>query len=368
MTISPEPAPAGRRRPGRRVAGLLALFTALALLAVACGDDGGERGAANPDEVVLLTHGSFAISDELVEAFESETGFALRVLSTGDAVSALNQAILTIDNPQGDVLFGVDELTLSRAFEAGLFEPYEAEGLDRVPAALLVDDEHRVTPMDHGAVCVNYDRAWFDDAEVPEPASLDDLADPAYEGLLVVQNPAESTPGLAFLVATIAEYGEDGWQDYWRRLLDNDVLVTSGWEEAYYGYFSGPSSEGDRPLVVSYGTSPPYEVDDRGPLPDEAPTGVIESTCVRQVEFAGVLTNAPNPEGARRLVDFLLSDAFQVEIPDAMYVFPVVDTVELPELFERYAVVPAETYQLDSATFEAGRDRWLREWTDLVLR
>lgn len=363
-----RPHPPSRPSPPTRRWRLLALVVALTTLAVACGDDDGSADGDAPGEVVLLTHGSFAISDELVDRFETDTGLTLRVLSTGDAVAALNQAILTVDNPQGDVFFGVDDVTLSRAFDAELFEPYEADGLDRVPSELLLDPEHRVTPIDHGAVCVNYDAEWFATRDLPVPTSLDDLADPAYSGLLVVQNPAESTPGLSFMIATIAEFGEDGWLDYWRRLRDNDVVVTSGWDEAYHSWFSGPSSEGDRPLVVSYGTSPPFEVDDSGPLPEEAPTGVVESTCIRQIEFAGVLSNAPNPDGARQLVDFLLSDAFQSEIADSMYVFPVVDTVELPELFARYAVVPTETYQLDSATIDAERDRWIREWTDAVLR
>ena len=354
MTTKPNP------NLRRFAVGVLLALTAL--LAAACSDD------ADPSEVVLVSHDSFQISDDLVAAFEARTGLTLRILRGGDAVEALNQAILTVDNPQGDVFFGVDDATLSRALAAGLFVPYEAAGLDRVPEELRLDPEHRVTPIDHGAVCVNYDAEWFDAEGLAVPSSLEDLADPAYRGLLVVQNPASSTPGLNFLTATIAEYGEDGWLDYWERLRDNDVVVTSGWTDAYYSRFSGPSSEGDRPLVVSYGTSPPFEVDDSGPLPENGPTGVIESTCTRQVEFAGVLSNADNPTGAQQLIDFLLSDEFQVEIPLSMYVFPAVSTVEMPELFQRYSVIPSDPYQLDSATIEAERERWIREWTDLVLR
>jgi thiamine transport system substrate-binding protein len=341
---------------------LVPLVLALGLALAACTSEQG------PDEVILVSHDSFQISDELIEAFEAETGLTLTIRRGGDAVEALNQAILTVDNPQGDVFFGVDDATLSRALAAELFEAYEASGLDRVPAELRIDPDHRVTPIDHGSVCVNYDAEWFETEGIPAPDSLDDLADPGYRGLLVVQNPASSTPGLNFVMATIAEYGEDGWLDYWQRLRDNDVVVTSGWTEAYYGRFSGPSSEGDRPLVTSYGTSPPFEVDDSGPLPDSAPTGVIEATCIRQIEFAGILSNAANPEGAERLIDFLLSDAFQAEIPLSMYVFPAVDTVELPEIFVRYATVPTDPYHLDSDLIEAERERWIREWTDAVLR
>lgn len=338
------------------------LVAVLAFAASACSSDD------DPGEVVLISHDSFQISDELVAAFEDETGLTLTVRQGADAVEALNQAILTVDDPQGDVFFGVDDATLSRAFEAELFEPHEAEGLDRVPAELRLDPENRVTPIDHGAVCVNYDAEWFEEQELAVPETLEDLADPAYEDLLVVQNPASSTPGLNFVTATIAEYGEDGWLDYWERLRDNGVEVTAGWTDAYYTRFSGPSSEGDRPLVVSYGSSPPFEVDDSGPLPEQAPTGVIEGTCIRQIEFAGVLANAANPEGAGELIDFLLSDEFQETIPLSMYVFPAVESIELPEIYQRYAVIPDDPYELDSDTIESERERWIDEWTDVVVR
>lgn len=356
---------------------LLALLLALAVVAGACGNDD-DSAATDPTdptnadhaggEVILISHDSFAISDELVTAFEESSGYTLTLRPGGDAVEALNQAILTVDNPQGDVFFGVDDATLSRAFAADLFVAHEADGLDRVPDDLRLDPEYRVTPIDHGPVCVNYDAEWFDSEGLEAPTSLADLADPAYADLLVVQNPASSSPGLNFVMATIAEYGEDGWIDYWEQLADNGVEVTSGWSEAYYSWFSGPSSDGDRPLVVSYGTSPPFEVTDSDELPDEGPTGVIEDTCIRQIEFAGVLANAANPDGARALIDFLLSDEFQEEIPMSMYVFPAVDTVELPEIFTRFAVNPADPHHLDPDLIEDERENWIREWTDVVLR
>lgn len=365
-----------RTTPDRRVwSRLAALLCGLAVLAAACGNDDATDDTDPSDgedqaggEVVLLSHDSFQISDDLVASFEERTGYTLTLRPSGDAVEALNQAILTVDNPQGDVFFGVDDATLSRAFANELFVPHEADGLDRVPEAFRLDPEHRVTPIDHGPVCVNYDAEWFAAEGLDVPSGLADLVDPAYEGLLVVQNPASSSPGLNFLMATIAEFGDDGWVDYWRALRGNGVEVTSGWTEAYYSWFSGPSSEGDRPLVVSYGTSPPFEVPDSDDLPEEGPTGVIDSTCIRQVEFAGVLANAANPDGARALIDFLLTDEFQTEIPMSMYVFPAVDTVELPDIFVRYAVSPDEQYHLDPDRIEENREAWIGEWTDVVLR
>jgi thiamine transport system substrate-binding protein len=350
-----------RPRPGRPVVGLV-LLVAIAVLAGACGDDGG------PDEVVLVTHDSFVLTEELVEAFEAESGYALRVLQGGDAVEAVNRAVLTAGSPQGDVLFGVDESTLSRALEAELFEPYRSPALDRVDPAFVLDPEHRVTPVDHGAVCVNVDLEWFAAAGLDPPEDLTGLVDPAYADLLVVQNPASSSPGLAFLLASIAEFGEDGWLDWWAQLRANGVTVTSGWTDAYFARFTAGGGDGDRPLVVSYGSSPPAGVLGLDPLPDVAPTGVIESTCYRQVEMAGVLRGAANPDGARALVDFLLDARVQASVPLSMFVFPVVTAVPLPEEFARFAVVPRSPYSLPPETVAAGRDGWIGAWTDTVIR
>jgi len=331
--------------------------------AAGCGDDG------TPTEVVLVTHDSFAVSDEVKTAFERESGFTLRVLQSGDASEMLTKALLTAGNPQGDVLFGVDDNLLSRALDGDLFSTYESPALDTVDPRYLLDDEHRVTPIDHGEVCLNYDRAWFAEHGIAPPDSLDDLASPRYRGLLVVESPATSSPGLAFLLATIAHYGGDGWQGYWRRLRANDVLVVDGWEEAYTARFSGAAgSKGNRPLVVSYASSPPAEVYYRSPRPTEAPTAVVESSCYRQVELAGVLRGARNERGARELIDFLLSKRFQEDIPLSMFVFPVNREARLPPVFERFAVVPADPLEVPPGEVEAKRDDWIDEWTRIVLR
>ena len=205
------------------------------------------------------------------------------------------------------------------------------------------------TPVDFGDVCVNDDLAWFAEHDLAPPADLEALADPAYRDLLVVENPAASSPGLAFLLATIARYGDDGWADYWSRLTANGVEVVDGWTEAYYDRFSG-AGDGDRPLVVSYGTSPPAEVLFADPPIDAPTTGVIADTCFRQVEYAGVLRGTDAPDAAHRLVDFLLTPAFQSEIALNLFVYPANDTVSLPAAFTDFAVVPDHPATLDPAT------------------
>ncbi len=330
---------------------------------------GGSGDSVRNDEVVLVTHDSFAIPKQVKAQFERESGLKLRILQGGDAGETVNRALLTKGNPQGDVLFGIDNNLLSRGLDEGLFEPYEATDLALVEAGYRLDPTHHVTPIDHGDVCLNIDRTWFASRGIAPPSSLADLTGSRYRKLLVVENPATSTPGLAFMLATIARFGESGWQDYWRRLRANDVLVVDGWEEAYTARFSGAGgSNGTRPIVVSYATSPAAEVIFAARPPTTAPTAAVTSTCFRQIELAGVLTGAKNVDGAHALIDFMLSERFQAAMPESMFVLPVRTGTPLPAAFRRYAVSPARPLELPAAEIGRNRDRWIDEWTRAVLR
>lgn len=213
--------------------------------------------------LTIVTHDSFAYSDAVMEQFQQESGITVEVLRSGDAGAMLNQSILSRENPLGDVMFGVDNTFLGRALENDLFVPYESPNLEGVSEDLILDPEHRVTPIDYGDVCLNYDVAYFEENDLEIPDSLEALTQPEYSGLLVVENPATSSPGLAFLLASVAQFGTEGdytYLDYWADLVANDVLVLDGWEAAYYGAFSLYAEDDPRPLVVSYASSPPAEV------------------------------------------------------------------------------------------------------------
>jgi thiamine transport system substrate-binding protein len=342
----------------RHLRHLLALTATAALLA-------GCSGAAE-GPLRLLTHDSFDVSTAVLEAFTAETGIEVEIIPIGDTGSALNRVILTSDDPEGDLLFGVDSTFLTRALAADLFLPHRAAGLEFVDPALVPTDD-RVTPIDFGDVCVNYDRAWFDAAGLDVPPDLAALAEPAYAGLLAVQNPATSSPGLAFLLATIERFGEDGAFAFWERLRAGDVLVTEGWSEAYYGAFTH-ASDGDRPLVVSYASSPPAEVLFATEPTDTAPTGVILDTCFRQIEYVGILASTDRADDARRLVDFMLSPAFQADVPLTMFVFPVRSDVALPDVFAKHAVLPERPITMAPARIDAGREAWIVRFAATVLR
>lgn len=326
------------------------------------------------ETVVVVTHDSFAISEEVLVQFEEETGIAVEILRSGDAGQMVNQSILSKNNPLGDVLFGVDNTFLSRALNAGIFVPYESPALEFIAEELLLDAEYRVTPIDIGDVCLNYDVAYFEDNALALPESLADLIEPDYADLLVVENPATSSPGLAFLLATIAEFGTEGdytFLEYWDALRENGVLVVDGWTEAYYGEFSAPGRDtGTRPLVVSYASSPPAEVYFSDPVPEEAVTGAIvaDNMCFRQIEFAGVLDGANNVDGAQQFIDFMLSKTFQEDMPLNMFVFPVIEDAELPEVFAEFALIPDNPATVDYELIDENREEWIQSWTEVMLR
>ncbi|NED22722.1 thiamine ABC transporter substrate-binding protein [Streptomyces sp. SID9913] len=351
----------------------LGLVTLSACSSDGGGGDGGASGSGGSKTVTLVSHNSWAASKDVIAAFEKESGYKVKVLKDGDAGSAVNKAILTKDNPQGDVFFGVDNTLLSRALDNGLFQSYKVKDHDLVLPEFRVDEgKHRVTPVDTGDVCVNYDKAWFEKKGVTPPETLDDLVEPQYKDLLVVENASTSSPGLGFLLGTAAKYGDDGWEGYWKKLKANGVKVVDGWEQAYNEEFSGSAggkeAKADRPLVVSYASSPPAEVIYADPKPDTAPTGVAEGTCFRQVEYAGLLSNAANPEGGKALLDFLVSKEFQDDMPLNMFVHPVREDAELPKEFAQYGPRAKNPQTLDPAKIAENRDQWVKSWTSLVLK
>jgi thiamine transport system substrate-binding protein len=353
------------------VAGLVAVTVGAAVL-TGCGGTASqpsEQSASQSVTVRLLTHDSFALSDELFTQFTAATGITVEVIAVGDAGALVNSAVLAAGNPEGDVLFGVDTTFLSRAVSAGVFEEYVSAEAGALRPELVdlaaTAGAGSVTPIDDGDVCINVDDTWFAERGVEPPDSLADLVDPRYRDLLVVQNPATSSPGLAFLLATIAMYGDD-WPEFWSELRDNGVLVVDGWTESYVGAFTG-GGEGDRPIVVSYSTSPPAEiVYAASPAPTRPSTSVLLDGCYRQVEFAGVLRGTQQPAAARAVIDWLISPEVQADIPLSMFVFPARADTALPQVFTDFVTRPNRPLELDSATIEANRATWIEQWTALM--
>jgi thiamine transport system substrate-binding protein len=324
------------------------LATSFVLVVTACSSQSSNPSTdATPSEVILLAYDAFTPKDGIFDAFTAVTGAKVKVITSGDTGTLISKAILTAGNPEGDVLWGLDNTLLSRAQKAELLTSYE--------------------PVDYGDICVNYDKQWFASRNIAPPTSLEDLALPTYKKLLTVQDPVASSPGLGFLLGTIAHFGVDKWQDYWKSLKANGVHVSPDWTTAYTIDFSGSSGKGKYPLVVSYGSSPPAEVLYAEKPIDTPPTAVIESTCFRQTEYIGALRGTRNPNNAKLLISYLLDVPFQESMPLSLFVFPVNKNATLPDLFTKFAVTPKNPLTLDPADIEKNRDTWLNSWRNIIL-
>lgn len=327
--------------------------------------------AAGGQKLVVMTHDSFSVSDDVLKEFEQQAGVTVEVLKSGDAGAELNKAILSKNSPLADVLYGVDNTFLSRALKAGIFEPYAAPALKDIPATFKLDPSNNLLPIDYGYVNINYDKDYLAKHNLMAPQMLEDLTKPDWKGKLVVENPATSSTGLAFMLATIGHFGTSGgytWLDYWKDLRANDVLVTEGWEQAYNTQFSGSSGKGPRPLVVSYATSPAAEVYFSEGKLKEPPTGNVLAGSFLQVEFAGILKGTRQRQLAQQFIDFMLSKRFQEDIPLQMFVYPTLPGAALPDVFQQFAQTPKEPVSLPPDQIDQNREQWIDAWTKAVLR
>lgn len=346
---------------------LVAVSICSMLVASACASttepDAGASASADTSarSVTVVTHDSFAIPEDVVTAFERESGIDVSFVGLGDAGSLVNKVILTKDAPLGDVVFGIDNTFASRALDAGVL----AEFAPQSPAAgnaeaYAIDETDRLTAIDVSDVCLNIDLAYFDEHDLAAPTTFDDLLRPEYSGLLSIANPATSSPGLALLLATISAKG-DAWPDYWEALKENGLRVTTSWSDTYYSDFSAPNYGGDYPIVLSYASSPPFEV-----VEGEPTTAALLDTCFRQVEYAGILEGTSDAQAAGEVIDWMLSDSFQREIPTSMYVYPVSSAVEVPADWAQLAPLAPQPWSLSPQEIAEHRDEWIGTWTGIV--
>jgi thiamine transport system substrate-binding protein len=323
-----------------------------------------------PRTITILTHDSFSVSKHVIEAFEQDHQATVRLMKAETAGATLDRALaFHRRSPAADIVFGLDNTMMGRALESGIFESYASPLLNQIPKEFKLDPENRLLPVDYGDVCLNYDKKWFARRGLAPPGSLEDLTRPMYEGLTVVENPETSSPGLAFLLATVAHFGEDHFLEFWADLRDNQVLVVDGWKQAYLGHFSA-ASQGSRPIVISYASSPAAEVFYSEQQIYEAPSAAITDPGMsfRQVEFVGILKGSRNKELARRWVDYMLDIPFQKDIPLQMFVFPVNPKAPLPDLFTRYARVARKPIQMPVERIKENRRKWVEAWSEVVLK
>ncbi|WP_309572815.1 thiamine ABC transporter substrate-binding protein [Deinococcus sp.] len=320
--------------------------------------------------LTVATHDSFDVDKKLIAAFEKANNVRVRFVKGGDAGDLMNRLILTRRAPIADVVYGLDNSLLARAKAADLLTPYASANLKNVPAAYRLDEAGTLNTVDYGYVALNFDRAYFQKAGLALPKTLDDLKTPTYATLTVVESPATSSPGLAFLLATVNHYGEAGAWMWWKTARANGMKVARGWSDAYYKDFT--RGGGKYPIVLSYASSPAAEVyftDGYDPkkMPAQAPTGnlLLPGSTWLQLEGVGVLKGTKQPALARRFVDFMLSTPVQADFPTRMWVYPAVSGVTLDPVYQ-FAQVP--DIQPAKDIVPANPQRLVDAWVTNVLR
>ena len=320
---------------------------------------------ATAQELRVITHSSFSLPKPMLAQFEAQAGVKLSIIKAGDAGEMLNKLILTKAQPIADVVFGLDNALIAKAQAAGVIEPYAGAAQQRAVAGATLATG--VVSVDYGFVTLNYDRAAFAKSGLALPKTLEELTLPQYRDLLVVQNPATSSPGQAFLLATVAGMGEAAAFDWWARMRTNGVKVVKGWTEAYYTEFS--RNGGTRPLVVSYATSPAAEVFYSKEKITEPPTGnlFLKGGVFRQVEGVALVKGGGQREAAVKFIEFMRSPAAQEALQTTMWMFPAEPGVTRPEVM-RHASEPASfDNPSPEAIAEKGAD-WVSRWTRVVLK
>ncbi len=315
----------------------------------------------------VLTHGSFDLPKEQLAQFEKDAGVQLQIVKAGDAGEMTNKLILTKARPIADVVYGIDNTLLPRALAAGVIEPYTGPAAQRLSAATL---DAGVVPVDYGYVTLNIDKAWFAKSGLALPTRLEDLTQPAYAKLLVVQNPATSSPGMAFLLATIGGLGEEAAFQWWAAMRANGVKVAKGWTEAYYTDFT--RNGGTRPIVVSYASSPAAEVFYSKEKITESPTAnlFLKGGVFRQVEGVALVKGGRPAarEAAGRFIEFMRSAPVQQSLQTTMWMLPAEVGASRADVIKRHAVDPSSYDNPPSAEVAKNAKAWLQRWTKTVLK
>ncbi len=313
-------------------------------------------------ELRVAVHNSFSIPKPLLTSFEQKNQVKLSLIKMGDSGEILNKLILTKAKPIADVVYGLDNASVHKAHEAGILAAVQPK-----PTTPAWADVPYAISVNYAYVTLNYDKAWFKKSGLPLPKSLNDLASPTYKNLLVMPNPATSSPGMAFLMANIEGFGEEKALAWWGKMRQNGVKITKGWSEAYYAEFS--HNGGSRPLVVSYASSPAAEVFFSKTKLTESPTGnlFLGGGTFRQIEAAAILKDNQNPQASTAFINFLRSPEVQFAIQTEMWVYPVSQGVSLSPSF-RFAELPTAHSTANGTTINQYQQEWLAKWTKVVLR
>ncbi|AKI03167.1 thiamine ABC transporter, periplasmic binding protein [Hoeflea sp. IMCC20628] len=317
------------------------------------------NAAASADKTLTIyTYDSFTSEwgpgPKIEAAFEANCDCDLKWVGVADGVALLNRLKLEGKNAEAGIVLGLDTNLVTEAKATGLFE---AHGLDTdavsVPGGYSDDV---FIPYDYGHFAVIYDTETISNP----PKSLNDLVEGDPKQKIVIQDPRTSTPGLGLLLWMKSVYGDDA-AAAWEKLGKRVLTVTPGWSESY-----GLFTSGEAPMVLSYTTSPAYHM--VAEETDRYQAAEFAEGHYLQIEVAGLLANAPDKDLARQFLSFMMTPAFQNEIPTNNWMMPAAPvSMDLPEAFSKL-VSPEKTFLYSSDEVAENRAAWIEEWLGAMSR
>jgi len=318
------------------------------------------------EKLVVYTYSSFAswgAAPFIEEAFEKKHDVDVQFVATGDARMMLTKLLTEREagRPGADVFVGVGSVDLSMARGEDLFVPLTGEDIPNLASVredLLIDPTNSLIPYEHSYVTLVYDSQVLAVEDVP--LTFEQLLDPKYKKMLILEDPRTSSVGLAFLLWTIHQYGDPGYLDYWRKLLPNVLTITQGWSAAYDLFLAR-----EAPIVVSFSTDTAYSVIEEGSA--RYKVMLLNSQGYRSIYLMGIVKGTKQQGLCKELLDFVLSPEVQERISTTEWMFPANRKTLLPVLFYQNAVFPPDPVMVPSERIGENLDRWLLEWAGIIV-
>ena len=280
-------------------------------------------------------------------------------------------------NPIADVVIGIDN-TLIHLIEdkASVLEPYTPTSISQIDENLIqnLDPENYLIPYDYGIISLYYQNHIINSSTNPEleNLTLDGLLASNLLPMLIVENPKYSSPGLGFLLWTIAVYGdpeinfdgllESNWRNWWNASRDK-ITITKSWGDAFNIFFT---PEEEKPIMVSYGTSPAYSYCQWA---DNSTSAVVtheknQQNAWLQIEGIGLVKDAPHKDKGKQFINWFLSSSLQSEIPEHQWMYPANREVILSPCFEESVIHPDEVFRLNDLLSPEILGHYLPDWKD----
>lgn len=324
------------------------LFLFLAITVIA----GCTKERPENNTLVIYTYDSMGwITEKMIPLFEQDKGCTVEVVKLESTSKIITRLMLEKKKPKADLAIGLTPTMLNKAVEEKLVTQYKSKNIGRISdPSLFLDEKNYATPYDYGALAIVYNPEKM---QTP-PASFDELL--SLKDAIIIQDPRSSSTGTDFLLWTIAMYG-DKWPEFWKGFSSTVLTASAGWSESFAKF-----ENGEAPMMVSYATDAAYSIHNYGSSAYKL--FIPEGKGYIQREGVSLVQGSPNEDLAKDFIDFMLSDAFQKEVPLNQWMFPVTD-VELPEVFDN-AVTPESIVSLDTNLVNTNLEKWLEQWEAIM--